>query len=933
MTEYVVFLLLGLGSGAVYAALGSSLVVTYRSSGVVNFATGAMALYTAYTYAFLRSGGLLDPIPGLPTTVSLGGPLGFVPALVIALLVAALLGLLLYGLVFRPLRTKSPVAKAVASIGVMLALQSLLAERVGTSPVSVNPILTQQRWSLGGVQIASDRLWFAGIIVMMALVLGAVVKFTRFGLTTRAVAETERGALVSGLSPDRIAAVNWALSSVVAGLSGILIAPIVPLVPLSYTLFIVPALAAAMVGGFGRLGPTVLAGMLIGMAQSVLVYMQSTISGFPSSGTSELVVLLLILVLLVIRRDRLPQRGSLDAPSLGRAPLPRNLAMPAVAGAAAGVAALLLTQNSLRAAVITSLIFAVIGLSQVVVTGFAGQVSLAQLTLAGTAAFTLSRVSGQLHVPFPFAPLLAALAATVIGVVVGLPALRLRGLPVAVATLAMAVAIEALWFQNNSVNGGVSGAPVSDASLFGIDLGIGGGHGYPRIAFGLLCLVVVIIVAFGVALLRRSRLGASMLAVRANERSAAASGVNVRRVKVYAFAIGSFIAGLGGALIAYQQNLATDDSFGSLTGIALFASVYLAGVSSVGGGLIAGIIASGGVVYYLMDRWLSLGDYFAVISGILLVVTVIQNPDGLVGPLHDLVARFRRRPTGAVDLGLSGTAVSRPPAPELGGEILTASGVGMHYGGVVALEDVSFAVRQGEILGLIGPNGAGKTTLIDALSGYAASTGTVSVTGICLDGLAPHRRSRLGLGRTFQAAELYEELTVRENVLVGTNAIGRRAAAGLKIDEMFAVLHLVEVADRTVAELSQGQRQLVSIARALAGQPDVVLLDEPAAGLDSSESRWLGERLRNVRASGTTLVMVEHDMGLVLDLCDRIVVLDLGRILAVGTPGEIKANPDVIRAYLGGSATPGEAALEEPALAAGTSLPPISTPSDEASNR
>jgi ABC-type branched-subunit amino acid transport system ATPase component len=334
-----------------------------------------------------------------------------------------------------------------------------------------------------------------------------------------------------------------------------------------------------------------------------------------------------------------------------------------------------------------------------------------------------------------------------------------------------------------------------------------------------------------------------------------------------------------------------------------------------------------------MNRWLSLGDYFAVISGILLVVTVIQNPDGLVGPLHNVVARFRRRPTGAIDLGLSGTAAPRPLAPELGREILAARGVGMRYGGVVALEDVSFTVRQGEILGLIGPNGAGKTTLIDALSGYAASTGTVSIRDTCLDGLAPHRRSRLGLGRTFQAAELYEELTVRENVLVGTNAIGRRTAAGIKPDEMFAVLHLAEVADRTVAELSQGQRQLVSIARALAGQPDVVLLDEPAAGLDSSESRWLGERLRNVRASGVTLLMVEHDMGLVLDLCDRIVVLDLGRVLAVGTPGEIEANPDVIRAYLGGSATPGEAAQEEPALAAGDSLPPAATPSEEASKR
>lgn len=926
MTTYIVFLLLGLGSGAVYAALGSSLVVTYRSSGVVNFATGAIALYTAYTFAFLRNGQLLDPIPGLPEAVKLGSPLAFVPSLVISLVIAALLGLLLYGLVFRPLRNRSPIAKAVASIGVMLAVQSLLALRVGTNPVSVNPIFSQQSYSLGGVLVPMDRVWFAAIIVLMAAVLGAMVKFTRFGLATRAVAETERGALVSGLSPDRIAAINWGLSTIVAGLSGILIAPIVPLVPLSYTLFIVPALAAAMFGGFSRLGPTVAAGLLIGMVQSVLAYMQNTISGFPPSGTPELVTLLLILGLLIARRDRLPQRGSLAAPSLGRAPRLRNLALPTILGVAVAVAALLLTHGSIRAAVITTLIFAVIALSQVVVTGFAGQVSLAQLTLAGTAAFTLSRLSYDYHVPFPIAPLLAALAATVIGVVVGLPALRLRGLPVAVVTLAMAVAVEALWFDNNNINGGVAGAPVTSPRLFGIDLGIGGGAGYPRIAFGLLCLTVVTIVAIGVALLRRSRLGASMLAVRANERSAAASGVDVRRVKVIAFAIGSFTAGLGGALIAYQQNLATADSFTSFAGIALFANVYLAGVSSVGGGVIAGIIAAGGVVYYAMNSWLSLGSYFGVISGILLVLTVIQNPDGLAGPLHALVARLRHRPSGAIDMDLSRATTAPPAAREPGPEILVATGIGMRYGGVVALEDISFSVRQGEILGLIGPNGAGKTTLIDALSGYAQSTGSISLNGASLDGLPPHRRSRVGLGRTFQAAELYEELSVRENVLVGTNAIGRREVTANDFDRLFEILHLSEVADRRVAELTQGQRQLVSVARALAGRPEIVLLDEPAAGLGTAESKWLGERLRGVRASGVTVVMVDHDMGLVLDVCDRIVVLDLGRVLAVGTPDEVKRNPNVIRAYLGGSAPPDEAALEEPALAAADALSATSKP-------
>lgn len=917
MTDHIAFLILGLGAGGVFAALGMSLVVTFRSSGVVNFATGAIALYIAYTFAFLRQGQLLIPIPGLPKTVTLtDNPLNFASAAIISLIIAAVVGLVLYLLVFRPLRAASPVAKAVASIGVMLVIQLVLALRVGTSPVSVNPILPQSIHEIADVRIPSDRLWFAVVVIAIALCLGALIKFTRFGLATRAVAESERGALVSGLSSTRIAAVNWALSVVVAGVSGILIAPIVPLVPLSYTLFIVPALAAAMVGGFTRLGPTVVAGLVLGMVQGELTYLQTTVDWFPSSGTAELATLVLILLLLTVRGNRLPQRGSVGSLSMGRAPRPRALWLPAAATTLVAVVALMVTHGGVRGAVITTIILAVIGLSQVVVTGFAGQVSLAQLTLAGTAAFTLSRLTTHYAIPFPFAPLLAALVATVVGVVVGLPALRLRGLPVAVVTLAMAVTLEALWFRNNDVNGGPDGAPVKNPTVFGFDFGIGAGDNYPRIAFGVVCVVVALFVGLGVAILRRSRLGASMLAVRANERSAAAAGINVNVVKVIAFAIGSFIAGLGGSLMAYQQNVASAGSFSAIAGIALFATVYLAGVSSISGGVLSGIIGTGGILYLLLDRWVSLGDYFAVIMGLLLIVTVIKNPEGIIGPVHGLIGRLRRAPSGSVDLSVSPDDIREGAAHEPGPVVLEAQSIGMRYGGVIALDDVTFSVRSGEILGLIGPNGAGKTTVIDALSGFAQSTGSVRLHGESLDAMAPHQRSRRGLGRTFQGIELYDDLTVQENVLVGTEAAKHHGDNDLDLERLFEILHLTSVTERTVAELSQGQRQLVSVARALAGRPDMLLLDEPAAGLDSTESRWLGERLRAVRDAGVTVMMVDHDMGLVLEVCDRIVVLDLGKVIAVGTPEEIKTNPDVIRAYLGSDASPTEAALEEPALAA-----------------
>lgn len=915
MTEHLVFLILGLGAGAVYAALAMALVVTYRSSGVVNFATGAIALYVAYTYAFLRQGEFLVPIPGVGPTVDIGAPLTMSSSIAIALVVAAVLGLLLYGVVFRPLRNASQVAKAVASIGLMLLIQALLAAQVGTNPVVVEPILPDNVYQRGDIRIPMDRVWFAATVIGIGILLGLLIRFTRFGLATRAVAESERGALVSGLSPDRVAAVNWALSTVVAGVSGILIAPIVAPIPISYTLFIVPALAAAMMGGFSKLGPAIAGGLAIGMLQSEMTNLQTTISWFPASGADKLILLILILILLITRGGGIPQRAAVAQQSLGRAPLPRNLPAGTVLGVAAGLVLLLATSGGHQNAVIVSFILAILALSQVVVTGYAGQISLAQLILAGASAFLLARFSTEWGIPFPLAPLLSAAAAATIGVVVGLPALRLRGLPVAIVTLALAVTLEAVWFQNPELNGGSTGAQIEPPNLFGLNLD----RADHPVAFGIMCLTVLTLVALGVAFLRRSRLGASMLAVRANERSAAAAGIDVARVKIWSFAIGAFIAGLAGSLMGYQQNnIAQSATYTAIAGIGIFATVYLAGVSSIMGGLLAGLTSAGGIVFVSLDRWLSLDQYFAMISGLLLVMTVIKYPEGVIGPVHEAIRRWRSRGQTEVTETLADAEAQAGPLESrpIGGPILEVAGVGVRYGGVVALDDVSFTVRDGEILGLIGPNGAGKTTAIDALSGFARSDGSVALEGSDLSGLAPHRRTRRGLGRTFQGIELYADLTVSENVAVGTTASrGREGVGDDTLERLFAVLGLDKVADRPVAELSQGQRQLVSVARTLAGRPSVVLLDEPAAGLDTGESEWLGARLKAVRDAGTTIVMVDHDMGLVLEVCDRIVVLDLGRVIAVGTPDEIKSNPDVIRAYLGTSSDPATAAAEEPALA------------------
>ena len=934
MSIYVEFLLLGLGNGGVFAALAMALVVTYRSSGVLNFATGAQALYAAYTYSLLRNGQLLVPIPGLGPTINVGSSWAFWPALLVTLAISAVMGALAYLLVFRPLRNHRAVAKAVASIGLMGVLTAIVSYQVGSVVININPIYPQNHVSVLGVNVPTDRLWLAATIIGLGVVLTLLFRFTRFGLATRASAETEVGALVSGLSPDRIALANWVISFVVSAIAGVLIAPLVPLEPGTYTLFIVPALAAAVVGRFHSLGWAITAGLGIGALESLSVYINGIHPDFPA-GAGELIPLVLVLVVLAVRGQTMPRRGTLLQVTLGRAPRPHWRLPTAVVGFAIGLAAIYFFTGNDRAALYTSFITGVITLSLVVVTGYTGQISLAQLTFAGVSAYILSTFASSWGIPFPIAPIMAALVAAVMGVVIGIPALRVRGLMLAVVTLTFAAGVEAIWFDNNSLDGGASGLAIPTPRLFGMNLGIGAGKDFPRPAFGILCLVVLVAVALGISFLRTSRLGTAMLAVRADERSAAAAGINVVRIKLIGFALAAFIAGIGGSLLAYQLGNVTFEDFDAFLGLVLFSTVVVAGITSVSGGILAGIITSGGLLVTVISSNVGQGgvdNWYGVVAGIGVILTVIFNPEGIVGPTHLALEQWRSRgamarPTGALvptTPVASGTHVSTPRPAAMAGAAAIGGGpvasnaahaavtpladgarapllevrdLTVRYGGVVAVNAVNFAVKEGQIVGLIGPNGAGKTTTIDALCGFQPYSGSVALDGVEVDDLAPYRRAGLGLARTFQLAGVADDLTVEENVQVGQQqAAGHDAAALARIlDE----LGLSDLRHLQVSLLSQGRRQLVSVARALAGEPRLLLLDEPAAGLDSTESLWLADQLRRVRDGGVTILLVDHDMSLVLNLCDEIAVLDFGALIASGTPEQIRNNEKVSTAYLG----------------------------------
>jgi len=262
--------------------------------------------------------------------------------------------------------------------------------------------------------------------------------------------------------------------------------------------------------------------------------------------------------------------------------------------------------------------------------------------------------------------------------------------------------------------------------------------------------------------------------------------------------------------------------------------------------------------------------------------------------------------------------------------VLRTTNLSVRFGGVHAVEDADVVVEEGELVALIGPNGAGKTTFIDAITGFVRYTGRAELDGKDLEGMAPHERARRGLARTWQSTELFDDLSVRENLTVAAHRpsflalvgdlVGKRIGESAAAEQALELLDLGSIADATPDHLTQGQRKLVGVARAIAMQPRLLCLDEPAAGLDTRESEDLGQRLRKIADAGTATLLIDHDMGLVMTICDRITVLEFGKVIAAGSPDEVRRDPRVVKAYLGGAAAewPVEVIVDQSPTQAGT---------------
>ena len=648
--------------------LALGLVLSFRASGVVNLAHGAMGMYLAYVFFELRNfdtdlagdpgGDLVLPVLGLPARIHIvDRPTVFTAALC-TIVVATLFGAAVYGLVFRPLRSAPPLARVVASLGLFLYLSAMAKIRFvgesGQGAAAIRPEfpLPDGAVRIGDAVIPTSNFVVATVALVATGVLVAVYRFTRFGLATRAAAENEKGALLTGLSPDRLGYLNWILATVLAGIAVILIATDTHGIdPTTTSLAVVPALGAALLGGLHGFGSTALAGLAIGMSQSTLNTLQAhhddALPDWLSRGAFRgALPVVIILAAITWRGSSLPTRATLIDRRLPTAPEPRRPALTIMVVATIAAVGLLTLDAQWRLAIIVSTIATVIGLSSVVLTGFVGQISLAQNAFAGLAAFTTAKLATTFEVPFPIAPICGVVVAVVVGVVAGIPAVRVRGMTLAVATIGIAVAIEALVFNSPSLLG-ISDIP--RPSLFGLDLGMSatGGDNF-RPQFGLFALALVGMSALLVANLRRSATGMRWLAVRSNERAAAAAGIDVARTKLHAFGTSAFLAGVGGVLLAYELSSISTDNFSIIAGLASLALVYLGGIASIGGAAFAGVLATGGILTKLNGGTAGgASDYQFAVSGLMLILFAILYPDGVMGAVSRLVSRVRARGVAA----------------------------------------------------------------------------------------------------------------------------------------------------------------------------------------------------------------------------------------------------------------------------------------------
>ncbi|WP_236793429.1 branched-chain amino acid ABC transporter permease/ATP-binding protein [Amycolatopsis sp. GM8] len=885
----LLFIIAGLATGSVYGLAGVGLVLTYKSAGIFNFAHGALATISAFLFYFLH---VQNGVPW---------PLAAAACVLVA---APLLGVGLE-LLARPLARAGLATQVVATVGLLLTVQAAVVLIYGFGRNREVP----QYLPSGSVTIAGAQTsWATLAIIAFGLVAttGLSIYFRRAcgGVAMRAVVDDGDLVELAGTNSVVVRRRSWVLGSMLASVSGLLLAPLVSLDGITLTLLVIQAFGAAAVGRFRSLPATYAGGLVIGVLASLT-------AGYATGGIvarlpAALPFLVLFAVLVFRRRARVANGHSAGAvlTSAWRAP-----AVVQLGGACALLAVLVLVPQFADYHLgdwMTFLPMVILFLSLGLLVRTSGQVSLASVTFMAIGACAFSHLTVDKGWPWGFGLLAASAIAVPIGAVLALPAIRQSGLFLALATLGFGIAVSYVFYAEPYMFGTLGlGLTVPRPTLPGIGLLDDGGFYY-------LLLAIAVVLTIAVVVLTQGRLGRLLRAIADSPRGLASSGGSVNVTRVLVFCLSSFLAAFAGALAGSAQGLVTADNFQPLQSLVFFVVVII----SIGETPWYAILAAAGVT--VLPSYLSGSPetmiYLQLVFGVAAVLYSLLPAErrGVPPALRGWLDRLRlRRPHREASI----VPAAEATRPNVAAARLEVVGLGVSFGGIVAVDGLELTAQTGTITALIGPNGAGKTTTFDVISGFTApSQGAVRLDGRDLARLGPAARARLGLGRTHQRLELFDSMTVLDNVALGREAsyadrnplhhliAGRRrraqvAGSATAALEVCGIRHL---ATRRVADLSTGQRRLVEFARCLAGPFRILLLDEPSSGLDRIETARFAQVVRRVVAErGVGVLLVEHDMDLVVKMADHVYVLDFGKLVFSGSAAEMTQSDVVRAAYLG----------------------------------
>jgi ABC-type branched-subunit amino acid transport system ATPase component/branched-subunit amino acid ABC-type transport system permease component len=911
--QFLPFIVIGLATGAVYGLAGLGLVLTYKTSGIFNFGYGAVAALGAFAFYWLHTE------HGWPWPLATVATVG---------VFAPLVGLMLEVLA-RSLDTASETIKVVATVGLILIVESLGLLWHPTNPPTFPHFLPQSTIRVLSVNITWEQI----ILFIFSLVASAVLYWffqsVRLGIVMRGVVDSHELVSMSGDDPVRVRRWAWVIGTQFAMVAGLMLAATQLLDAVTLTTLVFAAFGAAAIGYFSNLPLTFAGGLLIGVAGALVDKYSATISwigGLPPS----LPFLILFLVLIVIPRGRLMQRRLVAQTQVHRsyhAPVPIRL----VAGAiAVGLLATVPEWQTSHLAVWSgALIDMILLLSLGLLVRRSGQISLCQLAFAAVGAAAFGHFAARDGLPWLLALVLATLIAVPVGALVAIPAVRVSGVFLALATLGFGILVEQVFYTRSFMFGNSTlglADPRPQVSIGSWDLSSDKGFYYLLLLITVLVVVVVTAISHG-------RLGRLLESMADSPLALETQGATSSVLKVIVFCLTAAMASLAGALTGMLYHYAVGTYFESFNSLTL---VVLVVIITIGEPWYAVLGAIGYTVLPAYIHGQNTSTVLQLLFGVGAVTAAWGTRQGgtplalrkFLDRIGGRTAKTEAAARAAAARAEAAAAKASQPAVESASVGPKADGAEQHglvveelsvqFGGVRAVNGVSLKAPGGLITGLIGPNGAGKTTIFNACSGLnRPSSGRILFHGVNVGHEGPAHRARRGLGRTFQRTELFNSLTVRQNVEMGREAplagsnplaqlVGSRNSSRLitsVADEALAITGTTRLADTQAGLLPIGQRRLVELARALAGPFDLLLLDEPSSGLDGRETEAFGRVLQTVvREGGRGILLVEHDMTLVREVCDYVYVLDFGLLIFEGTPEEMQESDEVRAAYLGGLA-------------------------------